>query len=128
MTKKDLIEAVKAGKLYWNDPDPIKGNDYRVTSIQVCNSEMSMITYNDGTSEAEVYNHELWCKIRYEVKSNQYLPNGFGRPAATYYYVANEKGQSIDFKTRKPYSGKQMDRYMFYTQERAEAFAKEMNQ
>jgi hypothetical protein len=59
MTKKNLREAVKAGKLYWNDPDPIKGNDYKVTSIQVYNAEMSMITYNDGTSEAEVYNSEL---------------------------------------------------------------------
>ena len=59
MTKKILIETVKTGRLYWNDPDPIEGNDYKVTSIQVYNSEMSMITYNDGVSEAEVYNSEL---------------------------------------------------------------------
>jgi len=30
---------------------------------------------------------------KFFVKSNQYLPNGFGRPAATYYYITNEAGE-----------------------------------
>lgn len=59
MTKKNLIKAVNEGKLYWNDPDPIEGNDYKVTTIDVINRETSFITYNNGNSEAEVYNSEL---------------------------------------------------------------------
>jgi len=59
MTKKNIIQAVKDGKLYWNDPDPIKGNDYKVTTIEVIDGETSFITYNNGHSEAEVYNSEL---------------------------------------------------------------------
>jgi hypothetical protein len=49
----------------------------------------------------------------FELKENQYLPNGLGKPAATYYYIVNDKGQTIDKKTFKPYRGKQMNRYAF---------------
>jgi len=62
MTKKQIESAIKKGaKLWWNDPDPIKGNDYTVDDIEVFD-EMSIISYNKGNSEAEVYNHELSLK------------------------------------------------------------------
>jgi hypothetical protein len=46
--------------LYWHDPDPIEGNDYRVTSLQIISEEMARITYNQGLSEAEVFLRELF--------------------------------------------------------------------
>lgn len=54
------------GEVIWNDPDPIEGNDYRVTYIEdISNDEMAdrftpiLIHYNGGVSEAEVFLHEL---------------------------------------------------------------------
>lgn len=35
------------------------------------------------------------------VKSNQYLPNGYGKPAATYYYIVNEAGEIYHHKDNK---------------------------
>ena len=49
----------------------------------------------------------------YTVKKNQYLPNGLGNPAATYYYVVDDKGKTIHKNTHKPYRGKQMNNYAF---------------
>lgn len=43
----------------WNDPDPIEGNDYRITSRIKYEDDTSLITYNDGLSEAEVFDHEI---------------------------------------------------------------------
>lgn len=63
----------------------------------------------------------------YTLKSNQYLPHGFGRPASTYYYFENEKGQTVDIKTLKPYKGKQMDRYAMYSRTSAEAYLEVLN-
>jgi len=45
--------------LYWNDPEPIKGNDYRVNKLIGATDEMCEITYNKGKSTAEAYYHEL---------------------------------------------------------------------
>lgn len=28
-----------------------------------------------------------------KIENNQYLPNGFGSPASTYYYIVNDAGQ-----------------------------------
>ena len=42
----------------WNDPDPIPGNDYRVTFQKKLSEELSLIHYGGG-SEAEVFNTEL---------------------------------------------------------------------
>lgn len=58
MTKKKAEKALSEGKLYWNDPDPIDGNDYKVTYINY-HPEISVIQYNSGQSEAEIFNHEL---------------------------------------------------------------------
>ena len=57
----------------------------------------------------------------YSLKENQYLPNGFGRPAGTYYYFVNEDGKTIDKETLKPYRGKQMERFAIKNREQAEA-------
>lgn len=46
-------------QLVWNDPDPIEGNDYRITSRIQCEDNTSLITYNNGYSEAEVFDHEI---------------------------------------------------------------------
>ena len=45
--------------LYWNDPDPIKGNDYRVTLLIAFSDGYYFIKYNNGHSEAEVPIDEL---------------------------------------------------------------------
>ena len=58
----------KYAQLYWNDPAPIVGNDYTITSIDCLNpdgldtissDEMYSITYNSGQSEAEVFGSEI---------------------------------------------------------------------
>lgn len=54
----------KSGKLLWNDPDPIVGNDYQVSYLEdipdgeVDSSTPILIRYNGG-SEAQVFLHEL---------------------------------------------------------------------
>lgn len=63
MTTKQLKLAIKQEKtLWWNDPDPIEGNDYTISYIQVFNDETSLIQYNEGGSEAEVFNWEIILK------------------------------------------------------------------
>lgn len=64
----------------------------------------------------------------YTVKDNQYLPNGIGNPAATYYYVVDEKNRTINFKTNKPYRGKQMNNFMFKRKIEALDYAAQLNQ
>jgi len=66
-------------------------------------------------------------KSEFELRDNQYLPNGLGKPAETYYYIVNDKGQIINKKTLKPYRGKQMDNYAFKNIAVAQAFLKIIN-
>lgn len=52
---------------YWNDPAPIEGNDYRITSMKGYDEaeyedDLIEITYNGGSSEAEVFKHEITFK------------------------------------------------------------------
>ena len=54
------------GKLLWNDPDPIKGNDYVVSFLEeipddeeIDRTTPILIQYNNGDSEAQVFLHEL---------------------------------------------------------------------
>lgn len=54
------------GKSLWNDPDPIKANDYVVSFLEEIpdNEEIDrttpiLIQYNNGGSEAQVFLHEL---------------------------------------------------------------------
>ena len=68
---KDKWIAIKkhfenGGKLLWNDPDPIEGNDYTISFLEEIpdNEEMDrttpiLIQYNGGGSEAQVFLHEL---------------------------------------------------------------------
>jgi hypothetical protein len=67
------------------------------------------------------------------IESNQYIPykakkspNGFPL-AETYYYLVNEKNQTLDKKTLKPYKGKQMQRYAFKTISEAELILTNFN-
>jgi hypothetical protein len=48
-------------KLYWNDPDPIEGNDYLITQRIQYEDDTSLIIYGDG-SEAEVFDNEIVSK------------------------------------------------------------------
>ena len=69
-TKQELLNAIESGvPLVWNDPDPIEGNDYTITSFE----DLSMIPEEDlydypiliqygGGSEAEVFLHEILIK------------------------------------------------------------------
>lgn len=58
---------MKAGiPLIWNDPDPIEGNDYTITSVrEMIDGEDDfspiLIQYGDN-SEAEVFLHEISLK------------------------------------------------------------------
>lgn len=45
-------------KEMWNDPDPIKGNDYTIKTLEIMSDDVYRITYGEG-SEAEVYKHEI---------------------------------------------------------------------
>jgi hypothetical protein len=61
MKIKELINNTK--QLVWNDPDPIKGNDYKVTYIEPINEDFDedtpiLIQYGGG-SEAQVFASEL---------------------------------------------------------------------
>lgn len=60
--KKAIADNVP---LVWNDPDPIKGNDYTITYIESIDDFEDddrgipiLIKYGDG-SEAEVFIHEI---------------------------------------------------------------------
>jgi hypothetical protein len=48
-------------KLYWNDPDPIEGNNYLITERIQYEDETSLIIYGGG-SEAEVFDSEIVSK------------------------------------------------------------------
>jgi hypothetical protein len=65
----DLKQALGENKqLVWNDPDPIKGNDYIINFIEDIDEEdfdndyPILIQYNDFGSEAQVYLHEIILK------------------------------------------------------------------
>ena len=68
----DLKQAVAENKqLVWNDPDPIKGNDYTINFIEDIDEGIEdddmvdypiLIQYNDFGSEAQVYLHEIILK------------------------------------------------------------------
>lgn len=50
--------------------------------------------------------------FKYKLKENQYIPRDYGTTAAaTYYYFVDEKNRVINYKTLKPYKGKQMNIY-----------------
>ncbi len=56
------------GKLVWNDPDPISGNDYTISYLEdIPDDEFDdyspiLIQYNNGGSEAQVFLHEILMK------------------------------------------------------------------
>ena len=62
---KELKKAISNNiPLVWNDPDPIKGNDYTISYIQDIDDDFDeytpiLIQYNNGVSEAEVFLHEI---------------------------------------------------------------------
>lgn len=68
MNKKELIKAIANNKdLIWNDPDPIKGNNYQISYIEPITEEIDnyspiLIQYNSGQSEAQVFLHEILLK------------------------------------------------------------------
>lgn len=65
---QELKEAIINNiPLVWNDPDPIKGNDYTISYIEGIDDDFDrytpiLIQYNDGGSEAEVFLHEISIK------------------------------------------------------------------
>ena len=74
-TMRSLLELKQAlaenKQLVWNDPDPIKGNDYTINFIEDIDVEFDeddfsmypiLIQYNDFGSEAQVYLHEIILK------------------------------------------------------------------
>ena len=67
-TIQELKEAISNHvELIWNDPDPIKGNDYTISYIVNIDDDFEedtpiSIQYNNGRSEAEVFLHEISIK------------------------------------------------------------------
>ncbi len=65
-----------------------------------------------------------------QIKDNQYLPNGFGKPASTYYYIVDvdstKKSKYLSKKTGKFITSTAFDiKYDgFYNEEQAESFLK----
>ena len=65
---QELKEAIINNvELVWNDPDPIKGNDYTISHIEQIDDDFEedtsiLIQYNNGGSEAEVFLHEILIK------------------------------------------------------------------
>ncbi len=66
----ELKQAIAEKKeLVWNDPDPIKGNDYTINLIEDIDDEFEddilipiLIQYNNFGSEAQVFLHEILLK------------------------------------------------------------------
>lgn len=60
MVSKDTLNVLIANGLVlvWKDPDPIEGNDYRITEIVDASEDMLTIHYGEG-SEAEILPSEL---------------------------------------------------------------------
>lgn len=67
---KELKSAISNNiPLVWNDPDPIKGNDYTISYIEDIEDiddfdeyTPILIQYNNGGSEAQVFLHEILTK------------------------------------------------------------------
>ena len=65
---KELKSAISNNiPLVWNDPDPIKGNDYTISYIEDIDDDFDeytpiLIQYNNGGSEAQVFLHEILTK------------------------------------------------------------------
>jgi hypothetical protein len=65
---QELKEAISNNvELVWNDPDPIKGNDYTIFYIEQIDDDFEedtpiLIHYNNGGSEAQVFLHEILIK------------------------------------------------------------------
>jgi hypothetical protein len=63
-TINQLREAITTNKkLIWNDPNPIKGNDYTITYIEPIDDDFErdtpiLIQYGES-SEAQVFLHEI---------------------------------------------------------------------
>jgi hypothetical protein len=74
----------------------------------------------------EIFKEGGEVKSGFSVESNQYIPYG-SSIGKTYYYVVNEKGQTINKKTGKVYKGKQMNNYKFSTENEAKKYAKKLN-
>lgn len=62
---KELKQAINYNtQLVWNDPDPIDGNDYRISFIESIDDTFDsdtpiLIQYNGGGSEAQVFLNEI---------------------------------------------------------------------
>jgi hypothetical protein len=73
MNIQELITAIENKvSLVWNDPDPIEGNDYKISFIEEITEDFDehtpiLIQYNKGGSEAQVFLHEIKS---YESNSN----------------------------------------------------------
>lgn len=74
-----------------------------------------------GASTGEATNQPA----KYSLKSNVYIPYGGG--VATYYYLVNDKGQSLDKATLKPYNGKDLGRYAIKSKSEAETYLQKIN-
>jgi hypothetical protein len=70
---------------------------------------------------------------KFTLQSNQYIPFrpkslASGMPKCeTYYYFTNEQNKVVDFRTLKPYRGKQMNRYAMHSKAQAEAYLEVIN-
>jgi hypothetical protein len=65
MNIQELITAIENKvSLVWNDPEPIEGNDYKISFIEEITEDFDehtpiLIQYNNGGYEAQVFLHEI---------------------------------------------------------------------
>jgi hypothetical protein len=71
--------------------------------------------------------------MKYTLQSNQYIPRKSkslpsGMPAcATYWYITDENGKTINIKTFKPYRGKEMSNYAMHSKTQAQSLVDYLN-
>lgn len=71
-----IAEFMGHPTLWWDDPEYVEDQDYKVTSIiKNEDGETACITYNGGFSDAEVYLRELKpLKLKYHKSWNKLMP------------------------------------------------------
>ena len=89
MIRQQLISALQLGcELYWSNPDPIPGNDYRITEITILDKHTALIEYGGG-SEAEVFLEEIMILPPLEKKEKRNILKYLATWCSKLFYKSN---------------------------------------
>ncbi|MFN4026427.1 MAG: zincin-like metallopeptidase domain-containing protein [Flavobacterium sp.] len=115
-TKKSIYVDTVKGKII---PKPVSKTKIKLTPAQKKRYDKELASDN-----WKKYSKNPDGNKKYKVRSNQYLKKG---KASTYYYIVDDKGQSINKVTGKVYKGKNLELYAFSDKGQAQNIANEMN-